>query len=370
VTISIDWENKIINVPRLDMVLLQSTPSEIRQLDINSFRLVLRDLEDSIEGMVYQETHTHNPPVDIGSISIARVVSIINDYTITFEDGQYAVEVTNGNSNIGESVNVNQVSVRTNNSGGLVYSPEINKQSFTDARVWIDIDLGTNGTDFPLGTPSDPVDNAVDGKIINDTQLKGVGRYHLRGNLTLPNGEDFSFSDWDSNSPASTTLNLNGVDVDKSNFDEIKITGQCNGRISCLSSDLDNITNWDGSASECALVSNITVDSSATELQSFIDCYSSIPGTGTPILDINGAVCDVQIRQYFGGIEIRNFNQGNNMSIDMSSGHVVLDSTCTSGTIVVRGCCQLTDNSNGATVVTLGRIIPQGLTKKQFITLS
>ena len=38
------------------------------------------------------------------------------------------------------------------------------------------------------------------------------------------------------------------------------------------------------------------------------------------------------------------------MSIDLNSGQVVLDSTVTNGTIVIRGVGKLTDNSVGATV--------------------
>ncbi len=118
--ITIDWATKVINVPKADMTLVQSSPTEIRELDINDFRLELKGLEASTEGMSYLDTHSHNPPVNISGFTLARVVEIINGYTVTFEDGQYAVNLVGANSNIADVTNVNQVSIRPFNSAGLV----------------------------------------------------------------------------------------------------------------------------------------------------------------------------------------------------------------------------------------------------------
>jgi hypothetical protein len=48
------------------------------------------------------------------------VVEIINGYTITFEDGQYAVELIGANSNVAGVVNINQVATRSFNTAGLI----------------------------------------------------------------------------------------------------------------------------------------------------------------------------------------------------------------------------------------------------------
>jgi hypothetical protein len=103
--------------------LVQASPTEIRELDLNAFRLKLKDLEDSPEGMPYLDTHRHNTSVTLGGVTFARLIEIINDYTITFEDGQYAVNLVGANSNVGDRVNVNQVSVRSANSAGLIEVP-------------------------------------------------------------------------------------------------------------------------------------------------------------------------------------------------------------------------------------------------------
>lgn len=124
--IVIIWGQRIIFVPKSETTLVQSTPSEIRTLDINVLRLALKDLEDSEKGMNFPATHNHNTEVSLAGIVLARVVELINNYTITFEDGQYAVNLVGANSNIADKVNVNQVSVRASNSAGLV-NPDIGK---------------------------------------------------------------------------------------------------------------------------------------------------------------------------------------------------------------------------------------------------
>jgi hypothetical protein len=69
--------------------------------------------------MAYPDTHRHVAPVSLGGVTLARIIEIINGYTVTFEDGQYAVNLVGANSNVGDVVNVNQVSVRSANSVGL-----------------------------------------------------------------------------------------------------------------------------------------------------------------------------------------------------------------------------------------------------------
>jgi len=117
--ISIAWGTKIITVPRTEMTLLQASP-EIRELDLDVFRLDLKSLEDSEAGMAFPDTHRHNTEVTLSGAVYARVVEIINGYTVTFGDGQYAVNAVGANSNIADVMNVNQVSLRTFNAAGLL----------------------------------------------------------------------------------------------------------------------------------------------------------------------------------------------------------------------------------------------------------
>lgn len=114
--ISINWPTKVIYVPKN---YLTSLGGASYSLDVNQFRLDLKALEAS-EGIPYLSTHDHNTEISIGGLTLARVVALINGYTVTFEDGQYSVALVGANTNIGDFVNLNQVSVRSSNSAGLI----------------------------------------------------------------------------------------------------------------------------------------------------------------------------------------------------------------------------------------------------------
>ena len=115
--ISINWATKVINIPQ---DYLTDLGGGVYELDVNTFRLDLRDIEDNEDGIPFQYTHTHNTEVTLGGLTLSRVVEIIAPYTITFEDGQYAVNLVGANNNIADRTNVNQVSVRSSNSAGMV----------------------------------------------------------------------------------------------------------------------------------------------------------------------------------------------------------------------------------------------------------
>jgi len=117
--ISITWGTRVIYVPRADMPLLQVSP-EIRELDLNVLRLALKDLEDDEEGMPFPDTHRHVTEATLSGLTFARLVEIINSYTVEFEDGQYTVFCTGANHNLADVKVANQVSLIINNSAGLI----------------------------------------------------------------------------------------------------------------------------------------------------------------------------------------------------------------------------------------------------------
>lgn len=123
--ITIDYSDTVtpqyvINIPRLDMPLLATSPSEIRELDLDVFRQILNDLMDDETGMNFPTNHFHTAPLTVGGVTLARAVEILAPYVILFENGLYNVSVTGGNSNVADKVIKNQVGVNTSNSAGLV----------------------------------------------------------------------------------------------------------------------------------------------------------------------------------------------------------------------------------------------------------
>lgn len=117
--ITIDWGTRVIFIPQSYLTFVSGN---VYEMDAHEFHVDLIDLQDDEEGMAFPDTHRHNSAVSLGGIVLAHVVEIINGYTITFEDGQYAVNIVGANNNISDVTNVNQVSVRTFNSAGMVIS--------------------------------------------------------------------------------------------------------------------------------------------------------------------------------------------------------------------------------------------------------
>lgn len=116
---TINWSTKVIFVPQSELTFISSGRYG---LDINTFRIALKDLEDSEEGIVCPTTHLHNTEVSLSGVTYARIFQIINGYTITFEDvgSPYSILVSGGNHNIADVKNVNQVSLIVGNSAGLI----------------------------------------------------------------------------------------------------------------------------------------------------------------------------------------------------------------------------------------------------------
>lgn len=114
--ISVDWVNKIITIPQADLAFISAG---LYSLDINTFRLSLKALEDD-EGITFLDTHRHESGSTLGGVTFARIVEIINGYQVLFENGTYAVNLVGANSNIADVAVVNSVSLRSNNSAGLI----------------------------------------------------------------------------------------------------------------------------------------------------------------------------------------------------------------------------------------------------------
>lgn len=115
--ISIDWASGVISVPQADLTNLGGG---VYELDVDAFRLELKDLEDSEAGMAFPTTHNHNTEVTLSGVTYARVVEVLSPYTVEFEDGSYTVACVGANHNLSDVKVVNSVSLIIGNSAGLI----------------------------------------------------------------------------------------------------------------------------------------------------------------------------------------------------------------------------------------------------------
>lgn len=115
--LSVNWATKVILVPQADLTFLGGT---LYELDVDAFRLELKEIEASEEGLPFLDTHRHNTEVVLSGDIYARIIEIINGYTVEFEDGQYVVKCVGANHNLADVKVPNQVSIVVGNSSGLI----------------------------------------------------------------------------------------------------------------------------------------------------------------------------------------------------------------------------------------------------------
>jgi hypothetical protein len=142
--ISINWGTSEINVPKADLTLVSGT---LYKLNTDAFRLALKALEVTNNGIVSLRTHKHNTEVTIAGTTYARTLELINNYFITFENGFYSVRLEDSNNNFFDIENgiltQNNVQVIPTNSAGLIVNTVISGSGVTEQdkldiadRVW------------------------------------------------------------------------------------------------------------------------------------------------------------------------------------------------------------------------------------------
>ena len=348
--ISVNWITKVIFIPKADTTLVQSSPTEIRELDLNVFRLALRDLEDDPLGRPYQRTHDHNTTVSISGIELARVITILDPYTITFEDGQYAVNLIGANSNVGDKVNVNQVSVRSANSAGLVQTKEIQRSAFTNSAVWLNAVSGVAGQIYPIGTPGVPVNNITDAKFI--AAFYGFDTIHVSGAYLIEATDNLDQLKIVGDGITRSALTFtSGCSTSNTFFQDALMTGTVDGSISATTCYMKNLygvgcTTFPQTFTNCSLEGVIQLRFDNIVDTHFIDCVSGVASAEIPIVDLLNTTTSIDFRDYIGGLHLINSNNAtSNISVDLE-GHINLDSTISdANSVVVRGRGKITNNA-------------------------
>ena len=348
--ISINWPTGVIYIPKADLTLTQSSPTEIRELDINWFRLTLKDLEDDPDGMPFPKTHRHNTEVTVGGLTLARVVEILPPYTITFEDGQYAVNLVGANSNIGDRVNVNQVSVRSQNSAGMISSPEIEYASFNGGISYDEIH-GFSGTMYPIGTPRKPVNNIIDAQLI--AEYRGFTTGYIIGDATFTSDTNVKKFSFYGSSRDITHVHIDdGASVEDCIFNNMHITGYLDGNSRLIECSIDNIDYIKGKMEQCLLEPG-TIKILSNGVAYLLDCWTGHTTTmvNLPTIDMNGSGQSLVIRNHNGAIKIINKTGPETIVATLDGGSLFIDlTTVTDGVIITEGVGSLLDAATRANI--------------------
>ena len=226
-----------------------------------------------------------------------------------------------------------------------------------NGEVWIDVSAGVAGTDFPIGTSTDPVNNVVDAFEI--ASRLSIRRFVIVNSaITL----DRATVNWTfEGRGAQPTVNVNSQDVSGSEFFRCSPAGDMvntTGDVRLSEALLVNVDNFRGIAESCGIAATISLKAGNSK---FIRCYSTVAGQQTPVVNCNSAAVTLAFRAYDGGLELTNFDQvTNECSIDANSARIVLGPTVSEGDLVLRGVGEVDDTSGAnATVDTEGFVDAQ-----------
>jgi len=346
--ISIDWGTRIISIPKADLTLIQASP-EVREINVNWFRLELKKLEDDDAGIPFPDTHRHSTEVTLAGLTYARIVEIINGYTVEFENGQYSVNCVGANHNLSDVKVQNSVSLIVNNAAGLITNTAIEFSSFNGG-VLIDVVNGSPGTVFPAGTEQSPVDNLADAMLI--AQYRGFSQIFIVGNLTIDSGADYSGMTFIGSSKTKSTLTVSSLaDVTDCEFQDCTVTGTLDGdckAIDCVVKDINYIS---GYIEQCVLEGTIVLGGGAKA--TFLDCWAGSVLGSPPEIDLGGSGQLLVMQNFNGFIKWKNKTGTEQANASLNAGWVILDSTITNGDINIIGVGHVEANQGpGATLNT------------------
>ncbi len=207
----------------------------------------------------------------------------------------------------------------------------------------------TSSLIFPAGTELQPIDN-LDG-LSYLLSTVGLTKVYVKGHLDLTDEGSWIGLEFIGESSLKTTIDIE-VDADVFNceFYDCHVRGTLDGSSQIERSVVDSIDFVEGFVFSCALGPN-EISLGTNTIANFFSCYSTVPGISTPIIDMN-VTGILALRDYNGGMLLKNYSGSDSHSIDLASGQLKLDSTITSGIFVVRGVGKLIDTN--------GNQIPSG----------
>jgi len=147
---SVNWVTRNIWIPRSDLIHLSGSQYRLNTAD---FHKEIRRLEWALgEGLWAAQIIEYKAAHTLAGTPFAPEIEIINGFTLTFEEfaAVYSVEIDGANTNVDDVTVINNVSIRSKNTGGLVGTREITE---IHGRLGLDPDnpLVTNSLSITFG---------------------------------------------------------------------------------------------------------------------------------------------------------------------------------------------------------------------------
>ena len=225
-----------------------------------------------------------------------------------------------------------QVAKTASSSATLQELQDIQYSSF-DNQVSVDTTSTYSGTAYPVGTSRQPVNNIADPLAI--AAVRGFTTLHVLKDVALSTGTFTDLRIEAVRRDVRVTVNA-GANVSGCQFHNLTVTGTLDGDVEIRDCLIEDLTYVDGTVQDCALRGTITL--SGAQDTSIVNCWDDISGVGTPTIDFGGAGSSLIVREYRGGLVLRNKSGPEEVSLNLEGGRVVCEATYNgSGSTIVHG---------------------------------
>ncbi len=240
------------------------------------------------------------------------------------------------------------ISKTASSSATLQEQDALNYSSYQNS-VWIDVNSSNIGIEYPTGNREYPVNNVPEA--ITIATNKGFKIVQLLSDVTLTTGDNLNgFTIQGENSTLTHLTIEDGSLTEKCEIRDCSVTGILDGDTTIYDCTIEILNYVNGQIHHSMINNLITLGGGS--VANIHGCFSGVPGTSTPTIDMGGSGQSLALRAYDGGIKLINKSGSDPVSIDMSSGQIKLDSTITNGTIICRGVGRITEDfSTGSTEV-------------------
>jgi hypothetical protein len=361
--VAIDWSAS----PRLLTVASPSTEITVQEI-VDTCRF----LEDSSPGENYEYLIDAAGKEPLGGDVYVGITATLNNAYIAFEaraGPDWILCIISGGNLVAEDdvgaeldprypTAFTTVDRTASSSATLTEQSAIQYASFGGG-VTIDIIRGVPGTEFPIGTQEEPVDNLVDA--ITIANERGFFRLYINESMSIDAGTTITEFEVVGRSSVNTFIYIDPAAIcEKITISSCTISGTLDGGSTIDECIVGNLAFVNGHIHSSELQGTIILDGDEDAI--FINCVQA--GTTTPIIDMGGGGQNLSVTEYTGRLIIKNLtNPGNTAGLGVSAGNIILDSSITAGVIIVSGVGVLNDNSTSVTVLNT-----DGLMSKETIT--
>ena len=217
--------------------------------------------------------------------------------------------------------------------------------------IWIDTANGTAGTVVGVnGLPGLPVASLADALTLSTaTGLRSI--VVITGNLLLT----ASLTEFLVELRNESELDFGGQNINGTEFRGGIVKGSMTGRIAVEDSEIEDVSGFRGDAHNCGINGTITLGAGTS---TFGFCHSHTPGTTPITISFEDSTAECNLRAFSGGVQVEDMVAAAHlMSAEFVAGQIIVDSSCTGGTLVIRGVVgPITDGSAGTTVVRTGEM--------------